>query len=239
MPSAETHYRLVAPDADGTLAAGGGASLWPRAGWWRKGCGPDVDVGGQHRPRRFPASCGASDFAVALSLRVRGKGSRVCRERGGCRMHRMWILAAALGWLVLAAQARADIVHLKDGRSLWGTDVIEEGDAVVLVRPGGNLKFPKAQVTRIERVRSSLAPYYSPPTTPPPGTAGAPGGPGTPGGPAPGAPGSPGAAGTPAPAGPPAVPGAGSPSVSPPPSPGAGPTQLPPPPPPGGGGTRY
>lgn len=117
-------------------------------------------------------------------------------------MGKISVIVAALVWLLLAAEARADTVFLKDGRSVWGTEVYEEGDSVIVARPGGEVRFPKAEVTRIERSRSSLPPFYSTPTTPPAGpggppagTAGAPGAPPSPGAPA--APGSPPTAGTP------------------------------------------
>jgi len=129
-------------------------------------------------------------------------------------MRRIWVAAVvALAWVVMAAHARADTVYLKDGKSIWGTDTYEEGDSVIVVRPGGEVKIPKAEVSRIERSRSSLAPHYLPPGTAP--------------GPASGGSGD----ATPPPAGSPARSPGG-----PAPSPG-GPTALPPaptpPPPPG------
>ncbi len=139
-------------------------------------------------------------------------------------MRRGWVAALALACVVIATEARADTVYLKDGRSFWGTETYEEGDVVVVVRPGGNLSFPKAQVNRIERLRSTLPPYYSPPSPSAPGQAG------TPGVLPP-----PGPAATP---GPPAIPGGSTAPPAPPggtpvpTSPGPGPTQLPPPPPP-------
>lgn len=138
----------------------------------------------------------------------------------------LWIIVA-LVWVILAADARADTLFLTNGQTVWGKDIYEEGDSVVVVRPGGDLRFPKSQVSRIERTRSSLPPFYSPPApTPAEGTApAAPGAPGTPG--APGQPPSPGAPGT-QPALPP--PPGGLPPTAPPP--GGTATQLPPPPPP-------
>jgi hypothetical protein len=142
------------------------------------------------------------------------------------------LIVIAAGWLVLAAEAQADIVHLKNGRSHWGTEVLVEGDTVVLVRPGGNLRFPKAQVDKIEPVRSSLPPHYSVPTAPPAAGAGPLPGAGIPGAVPPGAP--------PAapPAGAPAPPGGATPTAPAPSAPPAGgATQLPPPPaPPAPGG---
>ena len=148
-------------------------------------------------------------------------------------MRRILVLAAALAWVVVATEARGDMVYLTDGQGVWGKDVYEEGDWVVVERPGGSLRFPKGQVNRIERTRSSLPPFYTPPegapATPsaPAGPAGAPGAPGTPG--QPGAP--PASPGARSPSGS----GAGSSRATTPPS--TGPTALPPapaPPPPGG-----
>lgn len=148
-------------------------------------------------------------------------------------MRRIWVAAAALTVVLAAADARGDTLYLKDGQSVWGKDIYEEGDSVVVVRPGGDLRFPKSQVDRIERTRTTLPPFYSPPTTAPAappapggGPAGAPGGP-----PAPGAP-----PATGGPSAPPAAPGGTSPpapageSSPATPPPATGPTQLPPPP---------
>jgi hypothetical protein len=136
-------------------------------------------------------------------------------------MRRIWVAAVvALAWVVMAADARADTVYLKDGRSLWGTETYEDGESVVIVRPGGEVKIPKAEVNRIERTRSSLIPYYVVPgTAPSPSGEGEGGESRAPGGAAP----------------PPAV-SPTTPPRGPAPSPG-GPTALPPapspPPPPG------
>ena len=136
-------------------------------------------------------------------------------------MRRIWVAAAvALAWVVTTADARADTVHLKDGRSLWATDVYEEGDSVVVVRPGGVVKIPKAQVNKIERARSSLIPYYSVPGTEPvPSGEGEGGESRAPGGAAPppgGSPTTPPSGPAPSPGGPTALP----PAPSPPPPPG-------------------
>jgi hypothetical protein len=83
-------------------------------------------------------------------------------------MPRIWVAAVvALAWIVMAGNAQADTVYLKDGQALWGTDVYEEGDSVVVVRPGGAVKVPKGQVSKIERARSSLIPHYQVPGTAP------------------------------------------------------------------------
>lgn len=157
-------------------------------------------------------------------------------------MLRILVLATALAWVVAATEARGDMVYLKDGQTVWGKDVYEEGDSVVVVRPGGDLRFPKAQVNRIERTRSSLPPFYTPPesapaapSTPAAGPAGAPGTPATPGAPP----------ATGGPSSPPASPGktssgSGAESSRATTPPATGPTQLPPapaPPPLGGTGS--
>lgn len=145
-------------------------------------------------------------------------------------MRRIWMVVAALAWVILASDARADTVYLTNGQSVWGREAYEEGDAVVVVRPGGNVRIPKSQIKRIEGVQTTLPPFYSPPAeTAPSGELPARGiGPG-------GGPGTPGAPGAPPP------PGAPRGELSPPPPPG-GPaqappsegvtTRLPPPPPP-------
>lgn len=136
-------------------------------------------------------------------------------------MPRFLGLAVVLVGLAFAASAQADTVYLRDGRSFWGTDVVEAGNSVVVIRPGEELRFPKAAVQRIERLRTTLPSFYSPPEPPTaPGQPGAPGRPGAPGAPAEGP------AGAPPPGGGP--PGAG----TAPQAPGSGPVQLPPPPPP-------
>jgi hypothetical protein len=129
-------------------------------------------------------------------------------------MRRIWVAAVvALAWVVMAAGARADTVFLKDGKRIWGTDTYEEGDSVIVVRPGGEVKIPKADVERIERTRSSLLPHYVVPgTAPGPATGGSGGMPPSPPGslaPSPGGP-------APTPGGPTALP----PAPTPPPPPG-------------------
>jgi hypothetical protein len=138
-------------------------------------------------------------------------------------MRSLWWIMVALVWVALTAGARADTVVLTDGQTIWGSDVYEQNDSVVVVRPGGNLTFPKAQVTRIERTRSSLPPFYTPPAGE--ASAGAP--PSGEGKQAPGPAGAPGPAqaGVPGQEKPAAPPGAPSP-------PGESAVQLPPAPPP-------
>jgi hypothetical protein len=149
-------------------------------------------------------------------------------------MSKLWGLAVMLVGLAFAASAHADTVYLKNGQSYWGSDIYEEGGTVVVVRPGGELKFPRGNVQRIERLRSTLPPFYAPPEPPPaPAQAGASGA-------AAGAPAAEGQGGgqegPPTPGGTPPAPPAG--QMPPPPPPGSGPIQLPPPPPPPAPGTQ-
>ena len=146
-------------------------------------------------------------------------------------MRMLWVAAGVLMACLTATPARADTVFLRDGQSVWGSEVYEEGDSVVVVRPGGELRFPKGEVSRIESVRTSLPPFYTPPGSPsaPAAGAGTPQAPGLPAAPVPPAPtGGPSGSASPPPGAPAASP---SPAPSPvPPYSGAGPTQLPPPP---------
>jgi len=112
-------------------------------------------------------------------------------------MRRIWVIVAALAWVVLPTNSRADTVYLTNGQSLWGNEAYEEGGVIVIVRPGGNLRIPKSQVSRVERTQTSLPPYYTPPGEMAPGEepssratfpGGAPGRAGAPGPPAPGGP---------------------------------------------------
>jgi len=78
-------------------------------------------------------------------------------------MKTVWAFAFA-ALLVLVVEAHADTVYLKDGQTVWGREVTEEGDTVIVVRPGETLRFPKRDVDRIERWRLSVPKYYEPPT---------------------------------------------------------------------------
>jgi hypothetical protein len=76
---------------------------------------------------------------------------------------------AFLAWIAFGAPVHADTVYLRSGESVWGSETYEEGDVVVVVRPGGKVRIPKAQVSRIDSLKSSLPPFYSPPGAPGPG----------------------------------------------------------------------
>jgi len=78
----------------------------------------------------------------------------------------VWAFAVA-GLVILAVEAHADTVFLKDGQSVWGREVTEEGDTVIVVRPGETLRFPKRDVDRIDRWRLSVPKYYDPPAAGP------------------------------------------------------------------------
>ena len=78
-------------------------------------------------------------------------------------MRVLWAITVA-ALCVLAAEAYADTVHLKNGETVWGREVTEEDETVIVVRPSGTLRFPKRDVTRIERERMSIPQHYEPPT---------------------------------------------------------------------------
>jgi hypothetical protein len=78
-------------------------------------------------------------------------------------MRTVWAVAG-LALIELAAEAHADTLYLKDGQTVWGAEVVEEGETVVVLRPGEVLRFPSRDVNRIERSRLSIPRYYEPPT---------------------------------------------------------------------------
>ncbi|MBP2670830.1 MAG: hypothetical protein H6Q85_896 [candidate division NC10 bacterium] len=81
-------------------------------------------------------------------------------------MKALWAFAVA-GLVALTVEAHADTVYLKDGQSVWGREIAEEGDTVIVVRPGETLRFPKRDVDRIESWRLSVPKYYEPPSAGP------------------------------------------------------------------------
>ena len=76
-------------------------------------------------------------------------------------MRILWA-AAIVGWLLLAAAAHADTVYLKDGQTVWGSEITEQGDTVIVSQPTGPLRIPRSDVTRIERTQLSIPQFYSP-----------------------------------------------------------------------------
>ena len=76
-------------------------------------------------------------------------------------MRILWA-AAIVGWLLLAVEAHADTLYLKDGQTVWGTEITEQGDTVIVSRPAGPLRIPRSDVTRIERTQLSIPQFYSP-----------------------------------------------------------------------------
>lgn len=137
-------------------------------------------------------------------------------------MRTAWAVAVA-GLFIVATGAYADTVYLKDGQTVWGREVTEQGDTVVVVRPGETLRFPKRDVDRIDRWRLSVPKYYEPPTTGEGSGSRQLDGPAA----APPAPAAEPRASTGAPAPPPAVPPVSTPAPA-----ERTPTRLPPPPPP-------
>jgi hypothetical protein len=133
-------------------------------------------------------------------------------------MRRLGIYAGLM-CLLLVTGAHADTVYLKNGDTVWGSEVTESGQAIVVFRAGEKLEFPRADVLRIERARLSIPRYYSAPDGGGFTTISAP--PGIPGmagpGPMPGAPGMP-----PAPSMPPGM-GAPQPGAAVPPGTSSGP----------------
>ena len=77
-------------------------------------------------------------------------------------MRTVWT-AAGLALIVLAAEAHADTLYLKDGQTVWGAEVVEEGETAIVLRPGEALRFPMRDVSRIERSRLSIPRYFEPP----------------------------------------------------------------------------
>jgi hypothetical protein len=79
-------------------------------------------------------------------------------------MKLLWAVTVA-ALCALVAEAHADTVYLKSGDTVWGREVTEDGETVIVVRPSGTLRFPKRDVSRIERERMSIPQHYDPPTT--------------------------------------------------------------------------
>jgi hypothetical protein len=74
-------------------------------------------------------------------------------------MRILWA-AAIVGWLLLAAEAHADTLYLKDGQTVWGSEITEQGDTVIVSRPAGTLRIPRSDVIRIERTQLSIPQFY-------------------------------------------------------------------------------
>jgi len=74
-------------------------------------------------------------------------------------MRILWA-AAIVGWLFLAAEAHADTLYLKDGQTVWGSEITEQGDTVIVLRPAGTLRIPRSDVIRIERTQLSIPQFY-------------------------------------------------------------------------------
>ena len=70
-------------------------------------------------------------------------------------MRRVWVMLAGLA---LAAGASADVVYLKNGKSIEG-QVVVEGDRVTVKIPYGTVSFPRSKVLRIEKGVSAVGIY--------------------------------------------------------------------------------
>jgi hypothetical protein len=80
-------------------------------------------------------------------------------------MWRLLWIAAVLTGLSLAPEASADTVYLRDGQTVWGFEVVEQGGAVLVERADGELQISKTDVARIERAQMSIPPFYALPGT--------------------------------------------------------------------------
>ncbi len=69
--------------------------------------------------------------------------------------------------VLLPTVASADTVYLKNGQSVWGRSTWEEEEHVVINRPTGQVRVPKASVYRVEPIRNTLPPHYVPPVLAP------------------------------------------------------------------------
>jgi hypothetical protein len=79
-------------------------------------------------------------------------------------MRTVWAVVG-LALVVLATEAHGDTLYLKDGQTVWGAEVVAEGEIAVVLRPGEVLRFPMRDVSRIERSRLSIPRYFEPPTS--------------------------------------------------------------------------
>ena len=129
-----------------------------------------------------------------------------------------WVIGAFALGMATVGTARADMIYFKNGTSMWGEEAEAEGDQIVLTRGGRTLKFPMADVERVEKKRTNMPAYKLdvPPIQAFPSPPG--------GGPAPGAP-APGVPAGPPPAISPSGPGSPQGAI---PIPGAGPASPPP-----------
>jgi len=76
-------------------------------------------------------------------------------------MRRLWSVTG-LVCLIFAATARADTVYLKNGDTVWGSEVTEVDELVLVFRAGEKVELRKSDVERIERSRLSIPRYYAP-----------------------------------------------------------------------------
>jgi hypothetical protein len=76
-------------------------------------------------------------------------------------MRRLWSVTG-LVCLIFAATARADTVYLKNGDTVWGSEVTEVNELVLVFRAGEKVELRNADVERIERARLSIPRYYAP-----------------------------------------------------------------------------
>jgi tetratricopeptide (TPR) repeat protein len=107
------------------------------------------------KPKNFRLALTAMPFTIPFVLRAgfvlsfygNANMSHPCPGFFSCRTAR-WLLAACL---LLCACARADVIHLKNGKTLRG-EVVKEDETHVTVRvPFGEIKLKKSDIEAIER----------------------------------------------------------------------------------------
>ena len=63
---------------------------------------------------------------------------------------RFWLAAALLG--LLAGTAQADVVHLKNGRTIRGANIEVDATHVRITFPGGSIRLERQAVQRVEGI---------------------------------------------------------------------------------------
>ena len=91
-----------------------------------------------------------------------GSGS-AAGERSS-EMWRLWI-AAVLTGLTMAPEACADTVYLRDGQTVWGLEVVEQGGAVLVERADGDSDSRRLMLPRSNEPQISIPPFYAQPGT--------------------------------------------------------------------------
>ena len=81
---------------------------------------------------------------------------------------RLWVFGVLMLSVIGAAEtARADRIYFRDGTSVWGESAEELESEVTIFQGGRTLRFPKADVVKVERKRTNM-PDYNVVVPPPP-----------------------------------------------------------------------